>query len=275
MHVLVLGGSGYVGAAVSRALRDAGHDVTIASRSGRSPVFPARAADLADPSSLTELLAGVDALVHTANPGGDWATEQAAVGALVAQRPARMIYTSGVWVLGLTDDADESSPVAPIPLVAGRPDIERMMLDAGGVVIRPGIVHGHGGGIPAMLTDWARQDGRGRYVGDSETTWPTVHVDDLAELYRLALEAPSGVLHGVAEPAVPVADIAAAADRAVGGAGDAHAWSLDRASAELGEGFAQALATSQRVRAPHAAELGWRPRRSGIVEDLDTGSYRR
>ena len=269
MHVVVLGGTGYVGAAISHALVEAGHQVTVANRSGSAPGYASRAADLARPETLAGLADGADAVIHAATPGGDWAAELAAVEALLAQRPGRFVYTSGVWVFGPTADADEATPTFPLPVSAGRPAVEQAVRAAGGVVVRPGIVHGHGGGIPAMLVEWARTDGTGRYVGSADTTWPMVHVDDLGDLYLRALEAPAGaVLHGVAEPAVPVAEIAAAASRAAGGPSTATSWPLDAAAAELGEGFAQALATSQRVRSTRSAELGWRPAAPGILADL-------
>src|SRR4051812_47491311 len=103
MNVVVLGGTGYVGAAVSRALKAAGHEVTVANRAGHSPGFPARTADLSRPETLAGLAQGADAVIHAATPGGDWATERAAVEALLAQSPERFVYTSGVWVLGPTD----------------------------------------------------------------------------------------------------------------------------------------------------------------------------
>jgi nucleoside-diphosphate-sugar epimerase len=267
MHVVVLGGTGYVGAAVSRALAEAGHEVTVANRSGSAPGYASRVADLARPETLAGLADGADAVIHAATPGGDWSSELTAVRALLAQQPGRFVYTSGVWILGPTDGADESTPTAPIPLSAGRPAVEEAVRAAGGVVVRPGVVHGHGGGIVAMLVDWARKDGTGRYVGTSDVTWPMVHVDDLGDLYLRALEAPAGtVLHGVAEPAVPVADIAAAASRAAGGPSTASPWPVEEAAAELGEHFAQALATSQRVHSTRSAELGWRPSGPGILD---------
>jgi nucleoside-diphosphate-sugar epimerase len=276
MHVLVLGGTGYLGAAAARALSAAGHQVTVAGRTGRSAEFAARSADLTRPESLAAVVTpDVDAVIHAATPGGDWATELAAVETLLAQRPGRFVYTSGVWVLGPTADADEATAPAPIAMVAGRPAVEQAVLDAGGVVLRPGIVHGSGAGIPALLVGWAREDGKGRYVGAADAVWPMVHVDDLAELYVLALTAPGGtVLHGVSEPGVPVAEIAAAADRAAGGTGIAIGRTVEEAAAELGTGFAEALSTSQRVRSPRAEALGWRPSRPGIIAELTSGSYR-
>jgi uncharacterized protein YbjT (DUF2867 family) len=67
MRVLVLGGTGYVGRHVAVALREAGHDVSVASRRLKSPPWRGVRtvpADLRDPASLGAALKGQEALVH-------------------------------------------------------------------------------------------------------------------------------------------------------------------------------------------------------------------
>ncbi|RJK97698.1 NAD-dependent epimerase/dehydratase family protein [Vallicoccus soli] len=284
MRVLLVGATGYVGSAVAERLAGAGHEVVALLRPGRDappPVGEVRRGDLRDPASLTAAVTGeVDAVVHAGAPTGDGAVDAAAVEALLA--PLRtgggtFVLTSGVWVLGGTGSAtlDESAPVAPVALVRERPAVEQRVLAAAAdgvraVVLRPGVVHGRGGGIPRLLVDLARTHGAGRYVG-APVGWPMVHVDDLADLYAVALErATAGtVLHGVAEPSVPVVELADAAARAAGLGGGAAAWPLAEARAALGAPFADALALDQSVSAERTRRsLGWRPFRPGAVEDL-------
>lgn len=68
MNVVVAGGTGLLGRAITKALLDAGHTVVVASRSqpARDPI-DARAswvrADVTDPSTLPAALAGADAVV--------------------------------------------------------------------------------------------------------------------------------------------------------------------------------------------------------------------
>lgn len=60
LRVLLVGGSGFIGSHVSAALRQAGHDVTTLSRSGRAshPQEHALAADTRDPVALARALEG-------------------------------------------------------------------------------------------------------------------------------------------------------------------------------------------------------------------------
>ncbi|MDH6139978.1 nucleoside-diphosphate-sugar epimerase [Kitasatospora sp. GP30] len=277
MKILVLGATGYIGAATVARLTQDGHEIVrlVRDASRVAPELPHRVGDLSDPESLSAAVTDdIDAVVHIASPIGDEAADTAAVDALLA--PLRgtgraFVYTSGVWVLGATDDApvDEETATNPIPLVGYRPLIEQRVLAAAAdgvraTVLRPGIVYGNGGGIPAMMVGWAREHGTGRYVGAADTRWPMVHLADLADLYALALgkDAPGGVLHAVALAEVPVAGLAAVADVAAGGTGRAEPWSGEAAAAAFGALFAEALGLNQVVSARRTvAELGWQPSR--------------
>ncbi|MFF4344370.1 NAD-dependent epimerase/dehydratase family protein [Kitasatospora sp. NPDC001540] len=287
MKVLVLGSTGYIGSAVVRQLTADGHQVVHFAKEGRR--LPAgasvRTGDLADPASLRAAVTeDIDAVVNLATPTGDEAVDTAAVDALVERLRGTgraFVYTSGVWVLGATGDTavDEDAPTDAIAIVGYRPRIEQRVLAAAGndvraVVVRPGIVHGHGGGIPGLMTGWAREHGAGRYVGSPATRWPMVHVDDLAELFVLAVtKADAGsLLHGVAHEAVPVAALAAAADLAAGGTGRAEPWPVEQAAEAVGAPFAEALGLHQVVSGRRAVtELGWNPTRPYVLTELTEG----
>ncbi|GAA2114463.1 NAD-dependent epimerase/dehydratase family protein [Nocardioides bigeumensis] len=289
MKVLVIGATGYIGSAATQALERAGHQVVPFLRVGE--VTPSRIAsadfrvgDLTDASSLRRAAQSVDAIVHAGAPLGDWDADRDAVLALLEglrdAGSSRLVYLSGTWVLGATTRdqvADETSPPRPIAIVHGRENVESVVRAHGGIVVRAGVVHGRGSGIPGLLVHWARETGTARYVvgEDPSPVWSVVHVDDLAELLALALTdaRPGELLHGVGEPAVPVSDIARAADEAAGGPGQATSWPIADAVGDLGPAFAGALALSQVVTARRAAQLGWRPSRPTISEELRTGSY--
>ncbi|MFF5969995.1 SgcJ/EcaC family oxidoreductase [Streptomyces sp. NPDC012769] len=293
MKVLLTGATGYIGSAVTDHLAAAGHQVVALTRGAEQQSRRAwhgrLVGDTADPASLAGAVTpDIEAVVHLAPPSGDVDVDIAVIEALAAPlrgtgRP--FVYTSGVWVLGATGEAQEvgeETPTDPIDIVGYRPLIEQRVLAEAAervraVVVRPGIVYGRGGGIPALLVDRARRQGAPEYYGEEGVRWPTVHVDDLAELFVAALErAEAGtVWHGVGESAVPVRDVARAAGRAAGVLAAPHVVTVERAAEVFGPLFADALALDQSVSGAAVRRvLGWQPSRPGVVTELASGSYR-
>jgi nucleoside-diphosphate-sugar epimerase len=274
LEIFLTGATGYIGSAVAGALLAAGHSVTGLARSDDAAeklagkgITPYRG-NLTSPESLGTAALAADAVIHTGTTN-QGPIDQEAVRALLRGKP--LIYTSGVWVLGDTGGkvADETWPVNPIPKVAWRPAVEQMVLDAGGVVIRPAIVFGRGGGIPADFVQSAR------YVGNGENHWPMIHLDDLALLYVLAIaNAPPGtLLHASDGTAFRVKEIAAAASLGAGAGDRTESWPLEEARKTLGA-YADALVLDQQVSSQKArATLGWKPRAVSVLDDLRSGSY--
>jgi nucleoside-diphosphate-sugar epimerase len=260
----------------------AGHEVTALVRDPEKAEYIARRgvrpviADLDKPSSYAVEAERSEVIVHAALDGSSrrdkidrgaidtflgTATSRAASG-----RPSTFIYTSGVWVLGDTDaPAAEDAPVNPTPLVAWRPEHERIVLDAGRtgtprtVVLRPGIVYGGSRGIIAdLLKDAA--NGLVRVIGDGKNHWPCVYVRDLADVYlRVACNPDaSGVFHANDEADEGVADIVDSIARHARMRPDVRHVPLSEARAKMGA-YADALALDQRVRSPRARALGWSP----------------
>ncbi len=289
MKVFLTGASGYIGGAVTDVLRARGHELTGLARSERSAarltaagVRPVRG-DFSDPAGVAAAARAADAVVSLARTY-DAAVDGPAVAAMLdalARSNRALVYTSGIWAFGNTGEVvvDETSPVNPPPLVAWRQAVEDRVRESAArgvrsVVLRPGVVYGRGGGIPAGFVESARQGGAARYVGTGDNRWPMVYLDDLAELYELVLERaiPGTLLVPVHGPAHRVRELAAAASRGAGAGGRTVAWPLEEARKTLGD-YADALALDQQASGARSEALGWRPEGPDALEDLERGSY--
>jgi nucleoside-diphosphate-sugar epimerase len=289
MTVFVTGATGYIGSAVVRALQEEGHEVNGLARSLEAATKLEEAGVEVVWGALTELSVlyraarAADGVIHLGATGQEDQAEvdTAAVGAMlnaVEGTGKPFIYTSGIWVLGDTggEVADEDAPLNPAEIVSWRAEVEATMRDAAAwgirsIVIRPAVVYGRGGGTPGMFVSGARRKGVVRYVGDGAQRWPFVHVDDLAALYALALDASTGtVLNAADGPSLSVRDVAEAAAQA--NCAETESWPLDEAREKLGP-YADALALDQQVSAERALGMGWRPKRPSVIDELRTGSY--
>jgi len=106
-----------------------------------------------------------------------------------------------------------------------------------------------------------------RYVGPGDNRWPFVHVEDLADLYILALQAPSGSLYFASSgAAIPVKEVAHAATARTG----ARIESIPIPEARLTMGpMADALTLDQMISSRKAMqELGWTPKAKSVIEEL-------
>lgn len=292
MKVLLTGATGYIGSAVAEALAGAGQEVLGLARSDealarlRSQNIGGVRGDLKDTDVLSNAAREADGVIHTAQAHGADAgqIDRSAIVAILnalegTNKP--FIYTSGIWVYGSTGQgvATEDWPLNPTPLVAWRPPNEQLALEAAergvrSIVIRPGIVYGRQGGIIGGMIKEAGEKGFVRFVGTGENRWPQVHVEDLAELYLLALEkAPARtVLNAASGESVRVREVAEAASRAGGAGGRVESWPLEEARERLGA-YADALCLDQQVSGKRAEELlGWRPRSLSLLEELEQRS---
>jgi nucleoside-diphosphate-sugar epimerase len=191
------------------------------------------------------------------------------------------VHISGLWVYGNNSSITEQSPLDAPALVAWREPIDRRVAEASGmrgVVIVSGTAYGDGGGgVPGVLLGSPRDDaGNLIMLGSGQQHWATVHVADLAALFRRVLEsdAARGTYVAAGDSNPTVAELTEAAAVAVGAPG-AVPGSDDEARARLGDYFAEVLLEDQVATAVRArAELEWHPSHPAFVDELRHGSYR-
>jgi nucleoside-diphosphate-sugar epimerase len=263
MNIFITGATGYIGSAVAALLRSSGHEVAglvrpdADTKALRDLGVMLIAGDLDALPSLREQLGEYDVFVHAAQSRQNTvALDRGAIDTFLSL-PGHLLYTSGVWVMGNTDSADEDTPPNPLSLVAWRAGHERLVLDGGGAVLRPGCVYG---GKQSLAADWfaaAEQKRATQLVGDGTNRWAMVDLHDLADLYARAVQQKStGVLHGIDDTSATLAECV----NVVGA--QAEYVPLEQARESKGP-FADALAVDQRIASSKTRErVGWRPRRS-------------
>ncbi len=292
MKIALTGPTGFVGSHILAELVSHDHEVTALVRddteatsvtaNGATPAI----VDLYDRSAVVKVLNDADGAVHTASPGDetsaklDSAVVDAAVEAFGANGKP-YAHISGLWVFGPNTSITEESPYHAPAMVAWKEAVDQRILGESGmrgILIVSGTAYGDGGGgIPGILLGSPRDsDGNLIMLGTGRQHWATIHVADLAAVFRSALE--NDTARGkyvVGNGLTPtVAELTEAAAVAVGAPG-AVPGSEQEARSRLGDYFAEVLLLDQATEAAKArAVLGWQPTHPGLVEEFRSGSYR-
>lgn len=298
MRIFCTGASGYIGGSIALALAAAGHEVSGLVRSeenaervrslGIAPVH----GTLDDVDLLGAAAARADAIVHAAN--ADHEPSARAMLAAIEGTGRAYIHTSGSSVVGTQSagqrvDAvfDEDTPIIPSAGRAARVALNEDILSfkAKGIraiIICPSLIYGISRGPTkhSMQVPWlirlAKKAGVAKHYGAGENIWSNVHIDDLVDLYLLALaSAPSGAFYFAENGENSMRQVCEAITRKLGVTTGTVSMSLDEASREWGEGVAQnTMGSNSRVRAVRARrELGWRPNRRSLIDEIESGCY--
>lgn len=288
MSILLTGATGYIGSSVLPRLLDEGHAVTALVRDEskaqlvRDAGATAVVGDATDSALVTRLARESDGVVHLASGRDVDPVFIAAALEGLAGTGKPFVHTGGIWTYGSNQDITEDSPAAPPAITAWRGANEAVVLGAEGVrgaVVVPSIVYGHGRGLARVIVDAPLGSGVApalRLVGDGSQHWATVHVDDLAALYVLALEngAAGEVYIGAAGANPTVRELGEFAARAADVAGGVAAETVEETSERLGAGLAEALLLDQQARGTKARiDLGWEPNGPTLGDEIATGSY--
>ncbi|GJG87815.1 NAD-dependent dehydratase [Gemmatimonadetes bacterium T265] len=294
MRVFLTGATGFIGSRIVPELIDAGHQVLGMTRSDAGARWleqvgaAAHRGTLEEPDTVASGAAQADAVIHTAfdhdfshfveNCEKDRRVIEAMAGALAgSDRP--LIITSGTGMgsrgpgaLAVEEVFDRNNPnPRRLSELTGEEVAKRGVSAA--VVRLPQVHDTEKQGLISPAIEIARQKGLSAYVGDGANRWPAAHVDDVARLYRLALERhePGARWHAVAEEGVPVREIAEVVGAGLGV--PVRSLSADAAAAHFGwlGPFAgmDLPASSARTR----ERLGWAPTGPGLLEDLRNMDY--
>jgi nucleoside-diphosphate-sugar epimerase len=278
MKIFVTGASGYIGRAVSEALRRRGHRVAgLVRTAAKTKALEAREiepviGDMRDAATWEGSARSADVLIHCAvEYGADYqALDRKTIDALLAFG-GRVLYTSGVWQYGPGGPFDENQAFSGAPLMPWRSTHEERVLLSKGIVIRPGCVYGGAGGLTGLWFQGAVEGTAAPIVGDGANRWAVVHLDDLANLYVRAAESGLGaaLFNAVDRSRFTVREMAEAASRAAGARGAVKFLTLPEAEKLYGP-MAHGLAMDQHVDSTKALNfLDWSPRFNGFPEDAD------
>jgi nucleoside-diphosphate-sugar epimerase len=300
MKIFVTGATGYIGGSVADALLKKGHAVTglVRTEEGAKQLqargMKTVSGTLDDAAAISKASREADAVIDTAEANHPGVVD--AIAAALRGSGKAFIHTSGSGIVatdarGELVDAvyDEFSTFTPVfPRMVQRAAIDQVVFDCAkqdvrSVVIRPTMIYGGGRGIrtesaqvPALI-DNAKQAGIGLHIGRGENRWANVHIDDVVDLYLLALEkAPAGALYYAENGEEALKDVAASISRLLGFGGKARNWSPEDAEKALGPKAHSSFASNSRVRGKRSrAELGWKPKGIALFEEIERGHYRR
>ncbi|MBW9104984.1 NAD-dependent epimerase/dehydratase family protein [Paraburkholderia phenoliruptrix] len=294
MKIFITGASGFIGGSIAAHLVRAGHQVRglirkpehsgELKRLGIEPVL----GTLDDRALLIAEAQAADAVINAAS-----SDHEGAVSALIeglAGSGKVFLHTSGSSIVGDASGGEaaeariyhEDALPQPTADKAARVAIDRQVLEAAQRNIRSAVlcntlIYGHGavaGSASVQLPRLVRQaqkSGVVRHVGSGGNTWSNVHIDDVAELYRLALEkTPAGTFYFVESGEASFRDMSAAIARAMK-LGAPQDWPLEEAQKEWGYEMASyGLGSNSRVRGERARKLlGWQPKRTSVIEWIE------
>lgn len=297
--VFITGATGYIGGSVAALLLKKGYEVSALVRKqadaeklkalGITPV----PGNIHDMPVLRKAAANTDAVIHTAD-----ADDVFSVVTLLKELKGTgktFVFTSGSSLVG-DDSKGEKSDIVYSEDIPVQPKLEKLhrvalndhILAAAKenirtIVIVPTMVYGTGTGIKPdsiqvpMLIDIAREKQAGVYIEKGENKWSNVHIEDLAELYVLALEnAPAGSYFYTENGSASLKDVAVSISKMLGFGGKSVSISLDSAIAKWGpDAAAYGFASNSLVNSDKARKLlGWQPKYESILEDIEQGSYK-
>jgi nucleoside-diphosphate-sugar epimerase len=289
MKIFLTGASGYIGGSVALALLSKGHEVRGLTRSEKSAneldslgIIPVLG-ELDNLDILKSEAFRADAVINTAN-ADHLDSVLALLGGLTSNHQ-KFIHTSGSSIIG--DDArgnqlsssifKDDTPLRVDVRKQARRNIDLKVLEsaAAGIqscVIIPSLIYGYGLGIqknsiqvPFLVRNAIENDAV-QIIGKGLNAWSNVHIEDLVDLYLLALEkAPAGASYFAENGESTFLEIAQSISARLNIPSIEHLpaeiaadrWGMSRALFSLG--------SNSRVRSVRArSELNWKPKHTSV-----------
>ena len=290
MKVFLTGGSGFVGSAVLSQLIGAGHQVLGLARSNasaealRTAGAEVLAGDLDDLEALRKAAEQSEGVVHIAFTS-DFSQIMASsaqdakaieiMGSALEGSDRPLVITS----VGIIGKPSPSEPAVETFLDRSNPNPMRMTEFAGADVADRGVnisvvrlpqVHNTvRQGIPGMMRQLAEDKRVSAYIGDGTNRWAAAYLDDVALLYRLALERkrPGSVYHAVGEEGVALKDIATAIGNKCGI--PVISISMEEAQSHFGPVAVLIDSDMSATNTITKEVLSWNPIGPGLLSDLE------
>lgn len=295
MKVFVTGATGYIGGSVAERLIAAGYQVMGLVRSKeKAPLLKERGIEptlgtLEDSEMLTRVAHEADAIIHAAS--ADHPESVLTLIAALERSGKTLIYTTGSGIVADSAAGEyggsvrftEDTYFEPVPFRRPRVAINHLVREASidkgirSVVICPSMIYGKGLGLqqnsdqlPKIMA-LSKQVGAGVYFGKGLNRYSNVHIDDLVDLYLLALEkAPGGSFFFAENGDASFKEIAEMVSHSLGFGGKTLSLSVDDVARQYGDAGRYGVTSNSLVSAVNARRLGWSPKAPSLHEYFES-----
>ncbi len=299
MKIFLTGASGFVGSAVAERLKGRGYQVAGLARNDESEAklsekkIEAIRGDLNDLEVLRNAAKDSDAVIHTAFSHNFEDYNDAvkldrevikSFAEVLKQTNKPLIVTSSSAILGDTrfNEADEDYPFGENSSRKLRGEAERDVLQLPQIGIRaivlrlPLFVYGRGGSsfVPFLINQ-AKKENSANYIESGEQKVSVVHIDDVADLYFLALDTTTAKgIYNVAAESVSLKELNEAVARLLDV--KTRSISAEKGREQFGKMFEFLSINNQLDAAKAKRDLKWQPADyHSILDDIENGSYRK